>query len=736
MKKLFTAAMLFLSVHSIAQKTSTLPIDRLMDAGKIYGQVKYFHPYLQYKDINWDSAFIVKVPTIIAAKDKKDYAAALQDLFSVLKDPVTSVLEVANPTTPVHYSELKEEDGIVIITRDDYRAIVDNDTTHRIFQKAIQHIDKSEGFLFDLRPDSLTANLNEAPLQEAFGDTEILLQLFTGTVPMPSFRLVSNTIFKSEDPGNNAGYQADFVINRHQTIKGQAKSDVPMAFIINRFSELPIEAIALQRAGKAVILQEQGAGEIGVVPSGKFWITDSVLIRMRLGELVDDRFGIGFEPNIIVPASDDRAVAVAAAKDKIKSIKPIIPAAVVFDGFNSSNGNKTYSPRSFPSLGERVLAAAKIYSTIEYFYPNKHLWKHNWDSVYKAFLPKFIEAQDSVEYVRAVIEMYAYIEEGHGFVRHPLVNYPIRGGLPGRPSFMVEIVEGQLIISEVLDDSLAKAIGFSRGDIILEKDGVNALKEIGSRRKYYPASNYDAQSRYITNDYLRDTPGKTVRFKLKDAKGKIKTVSIPLLVAYPKRTEKYLEVLNRKPLMQFVEKDIGYVNMGKLTTVQVDSMFNLFKDSKGIILDLREHPRNAATLIAARLASNGRFNKKNFQVPGQWYTTTSLGYHDLEEVKEGFAYKGKAVVLINERTQSHGEASASWLNDAGAILIGSNTAGANGDIVSFFIPGGVRLFFSSFNTPMQGKGIVPDIYVKPTIEGIKEGKDEVLEKAIQIISKG
>ena len=35
----------------------------------------------------------------------------------------------------------------------------------------------------------------------------------------------------------------------------------------------------------------------------------------------------------------------------------------------------------------------------------------------------------------------------------------------------------------------------------------------------------------------------------------------------------------------------------------------------------------------------------------------------------------------------------------------------------------------------QRIGIVPNVEVKPTIEGIKLGKDEVLEKAIEVINK-
>jgi C-terminal processing protease CtpA/Prc len=35
----------------------------------------------------------------------------------------------------------------------------------------------------------------------------------------------------------------------------------------------------------------------------------------------------------------------------------------------------------------------------------------------------------------------------------------------------------------------------------------------------------------------------------------------------------------------------------------------------------------------------------------------------------------------------------------------------------------------------QRIGIVPDIELKPTIKGIKEGRDEVLEKALEIINE-
>ena len=74
-----------------------------------------------------------------------------------------------------------------------------------------------------------------------------------------------------------------------------------------------------------------------------------------------------------------------------------------------------------------------------------------------------------------------------------------------------------------------------------------------------------------------------------------------------------------------------------------------------------------------------------------------------------------------------------------ATVIGSTTAGADGNISPFHLPGNLRTMISGIGvfypdgTATQRVGIVPDIEVKPTIQGIKDGRDELLEKAMEII---
>jgi len=76
-----------------------------------------------------------------------------------------------------------------------------------------------------------------------------------------------------------------------------------------------------------------------------------------------------------------------------------------------------------------------------------------------------------------------------------------------------------------------------------------------------------------------------------------------------------------------------------------------------------------------------------------------------------------------------------------SVVIGSQTAGADGNVSEIILPGGIKTMISGIGvyypdgTETQRVGIVPDIEIKPTIQGIREGRDELLEKAIEVIKQ-
>ncbi|MBN8571593.1 MAG: peptidase S41, partial [Ignavibacteria bacterium] len=100
----------------------------------------------------------------------------------------------------------------------------------------------------------------------------------------------------------------------------------------------------------------------------------------------------------------------------------------------------------------------------------------------------------------------------------------------------------------------------------------------------------------------------------------------------------------------------------------------------------------------------------------------------------------KIIIIVNEITQSSAEYHAmAWRTVPNAKVIGSTTAGADGNVSEIYLPGGIKTMISGIGvlTPdgkeTQRVGIIPDIEVKLTIKGFKEGKDELLEKAVELI---
>ena len=74
-------------------------------------------------------------------------------------------------------------------------------------------------------------------------------------------------------------------------------------------------------------------------------------------------------------------------------------------------------------------------------------------------------------------------------------------------------------------------------------------------------------------------------------------------------------------------------------------------------------------------------------------------------------------------------------------LMGTNTVGSDGNVTLLVMPDGNFVQFSGWGVlaaegeQTQRIGIAPDIYVSYTAQGIAEGRDELLEAAVQYLTK-
>ena len=92
---LFLSCLIFCQVSQAQTQTpaSTSTEDarvaRLAGLAKVWGAVKYFHPYLAQREIDWDKALVETLPKVNGAKTPQEYEAALNQMLAVLNDRST-----------------------------------------------------------------------------------------------------------------------------------------------------------------------------------------------------------------------------------------------------------------------------------------------------------------------------------------------------------------------------------------------------------------------------------------------------------------------------------------------------------------------------------------------------------------------------------------------------------------------------------------------------------------------
>jgi len=105
-------------------------------------------------------------------------------------------------------------------------------------------------------------------------------------------------------------------------------------------------------------------------------------------------------------------------------------------------------------------------------------------------------------------------------------------------------------------------------------------------------------------------------------------------------------------------------------------------------------------------------------------------------------YQGPLVVLIGPGSASAAEITAAAVQDhKRGKLIGRTTNGAVVPGQWFDLPDGGKMmipvsdFVRSNGRRIEGFGVEPDIWVLPTLDDVRAGRDPVLERAVQELSR-
>lgn len=448
-------------------------------------------------------------------------------------------------------------------------------------------------------------------------------------------------------------------------------------------------------------------------------------------------YGILFNPEYFYPETIDK-------------IKYILDHGAVSSShyINVNNGGRmsitnepSYKEVLYPDLSYRLLSLFKYWNIVNYFFPYRELCDQKWSSVLEDMLPEFVGAADREQYVMACLRLVAKIDDSHGFFVLDDYTVKLRSGLLKVP-FETRFVENKLVVTMCTGEDAYVKDNIKTGDIITAIEGESIDDIVTRMSPYISASNDAVKLREISSMILRgdlNTVSLTVqrgnkRFDLKVPRYDRRWLNIPNY-SNPRPEEKGYQVLGN---------NIGYVLPSSCRAENRDEDIKMVLDgTKGLIIDMRCYPGDYISF--AFLKHLEHVSKKfslvsyaNVSYPGYFFIINGQDYPN-RETSQNY-YKNKIVVIVNEYTQSQAEDNVLGFQLCPNVtVIGSTTAGANGAVTHMNLPGGIVTYMTGLGvyypdgSDLQRVGVKIDKVIKPTISGIKNGKDELLERAIEII---
>lgn len=397
-----------------------------------------------------------------------------------------------------------------------------------------------------------------------------------------------------------------------------------------------------------------------------------------------------------------------------------------------------YAGMKYPDAGYRLLSLYRYWNMIQYFFPYKYLIGEDWNNVLADCIPKFADAKNATDYTLNSLALIARVHDTHANIwgnNTTLNDYKGKNAVP----FKAKFIEDKLVVTGYYNDTLNIKQLVKPGDVIESINGEPVPGLIKKYLPYTPASNYSTQLRDLPSAYL--LRGNTPEFKLGIKRdGKAQNVTVPaLLVAKVNYRSDYNPDPDKKGVY-LIDNNIGYLYPGKYHNSDLPAIKQLFNNTKGIIIDMRCYPSEFmpytfGPYIKTDMSAFVKFSNGSIYQPGLFTYTAPLTIPPANET-----YKGKVVVIVNEVSQSQAEyTTMAFQSSPNVTVIGSTTAGADGNVSSIQLPGGIPTMISGIGiyypdgTETQRKGVKIDVVAKPTIAGIKAGRDELLDKAKEII---
>lgn len=394
---------------------------------------------------------------------------------------------------------------------------------------------------------------------------------------------------------------------------------------------------------------------------------------------------------------------------------------------------ESFYPTPQMDSGLNLLLLFRLWNVIEYYAPYRAVTLHPWNEVLSTYIPLMGVETDGRRFARLYMRLIRELNDGHAYAPVEMLF-----GQRMLPVWPLQ-AEGRLFVGYSGDSLL------ERGDEVLAIDGEPISERLELLREYASRSN-EASLRKALRFYglrtRRDT-AEVVRCRA-GACDTLRVATVP----YGSVSPLYDPAQLAQPPFRLLTDSVGYIYAGTFSREHLAEVVQTLPRTRALIIDLRTYPLNVDGALIALAGQSLRTEPVvAWQTLHQTLALPGLFFRQEQWLDNGFEegaarctepYKGRVILLVDEITQSNPEFQAMALQSCPQTLtIGSPTSGADGDIVWIPLPGqltsfsGVGTLYPD-GTQTQTVGVRLDIEVLPTAEGLQAGRDEVLERALEL----
>lgn len=373
----------------------------------------------------------------------------------------------------------------------------------------------------------------------------------------------------------------------------------------------------------------------------------------------------------------------------------------------------------------RLLGAFRYWNAVEYFFAYKALIGRDWADVLTEFSAEIADAPNLGTYATVMRRFTAEINDSHG--------YFYSGFMPrSSPPFEFAFVENKIVVSAVASPSVGN---IRVGDVISAVNGESIDSALVRLDPYAHGSN-PAWRRRTALQMVLGGEYSPYTYRLERADGsQVHTELTPGQVR-PHALRAGIVGWLPVPASAGRSCSAGILTVDRYLSSQLSAIRSALASLDLLVIDARIYPSDAYL--------DDLFNNK-FPTRSSYLECSSPDFKNLGSYQRqnlsydsSVTFGGRIIVVTNEDTLSAGEFQTMlFQHRANTLVVGSQTAGADGDILlNLSLPGGIQTIFSSNRVAYadgrqsQRVGIVPDLHVTPTVAGLRSGRDEALEAAL------